>query len=57
MNNPEQSPRNIDSKAEKRRDIEKICQGNPDAIYILSRVSEIADTKTGKFEPGWTKRL
>ncbi|MEX1058991.1 MAG: ElyC/SanA/YdcF family protein [Candidatus Saccharimonadales bacterium] len=41
-------------EAEKRQAIEALCQGKPDALYLLSGISEIIDSETGEkgYKPG-----
>lgn len=54
MRNPERqfSENNIES--EKRAELEHLCEGAPDAIYLLSGISEITnpETQEKKYKPG-----
>lgn len=54
MHNPERQlpEHNIDT--EKRAELERICEGAPDAIYLLSGISEVTNPETleKKYKPG-----
>lgn len=53
MNSPENIPRG-DQETEKRKNLEALCQGEPDALYVLSGISEVINpvTQEKDYKPG-----